>query len=143
MTEHDPFFNYAHQRSGDGPGRSSWSRIRRGLLVSIGFGSLLLGAVLMVTAVSPETLQTMSTIELAGILGLVCMPVLTMLSIAHDRTVVKRAAPSVYNTDVSEDPIPRVRHRSTVRSVPAARLIHHARSPDPNEKASPEPVGSM
>tara|TARA_R110002072_G_scaffold42064_5_gene117626 strand:+ start:73255 stop:73722 length:468 start_codon:yes stop_codon:yes gene_type:complete len=143
LTEHDPFFNHAHQRSGDGTGRSSWSRIRRGLLVSIGFGSLLLGAVLVVTTVSPETLQTMSTIELAGILGLVCMPVLTMLSIAHDRTVVKRAASSVYKSVVSGEPAPRVRHRSTARSVPAVRLIHHARASDPIEKASPEPVGSL
>jgi len=143
LKEHDPFFNNAHQRSGDEPGRSRWSRVRRGLLVSIGFGSLLLGAVLVVTTVSPETLQTMSTIELAGILGLVCMPVLTMLSLAHDRSVVRRASPSVYTIDVDNEPASRVRHRSTVRSIPAARLIHHTRTPEPIEKASPEPASSL
>jgi hypothetical protein len=103
---------------------SCWARIRRGLLFTIGTGCLVLGMVLIVTMIRPETLSSLGTAELAAMVSLIAMPALTMLSIRHDRNVLKSLALLSYQQASTSS---RVAHRAHDRG---SRVVHHARAID-------------
>ncbi|MGV6815595.1 MAG: hypothetical protein ACWA5W_11405 [Phycisphaerales bacterium] len=105
-----------------------WSRFRRGVLVCIGSGCVVLGLTLMVTLVRPETLMTLSTAQLGGIIGFVVLPGLTMLAIRYDRAVVKRCV----DIDNEIDQADRVTHQPHRRGQ---RMVLHQRSVERTEKA--------
>ncbi len=105
-----------------------WARLRRGLLVTIGCGCFILGAVLIVTMIRPETLQTLGTLELAAIVGFVVMPALTMICIRYDRLVVKR----VQSIGCEQAAVQAtVAHPARSRGM---RVVHHARLNDDIKK---------
>lgn len=110
-----------------------WARLRRGLLVTIGCGCLILGAVLIVTMIRPETLQSLGTLELAAIVGFVVMPAFTMLCIRYDRLVVKRVKTTGCDQVVVHAP---VAHPARTRGT---RVVHHARLNEDTKK-SRDPV---
>ncbi len=67
----------------------AWARVRRGLLISIGSGSLILSMTLIATIVRPEKLQTLGTAELMMVLGFLTLPVITLMCIRYDRSIVR------------------------------------------------------
>lgn len=119
-----------HPSAGDLP---IWARLRRGLLVTIGCGCLILGAVLIVTMVRPETLQSLGTLELAAIVGFVVMPALTLLSIRYDRLVVRRVKATGCEQIAMQALIT---HPARTRGT---RVVHHARLNEDTKK-SRDPV---
>ena len=124
MPNHD-LFNTLVYRSVDD--LSAWTRVKRGLLVAIGCGCVVLGCVLVVTMVRPEMLQTTSTLELGVIVGLVGLPSLTIVSIWFDRSVVSRArtagcAQNYTNNDSVVHAL--VAHGAHSRGI---RVAHHTR----------------
>jgi hypothetical protein len=136
LNTHD---SYGHAACGQSDakaaqGRSISSRIRRGLLVAIGSGCLVLGLVLVVTVIRPETLGTLSTAELAAIVGLITLPALTMLSLKFDRSVVKALRHANCRQSVLESQsLPARSHSAHTRGF---RTVRHARLSDSTEPIS-------
>ena len=97
-------------------------RFRRGLLITIGSGCLILGAMLTVTMIRPETLQTMGTLELGAIVGFVVMPVLTMFSIRYDRVIAKRVRLAEEEQVSTQSPIMHDAHVRVLKLERFARL---------------------
>ena len=136
LNTHDSYRHAACGQSDaqDAQGRSVSSRIRCGLLVAIGSGCLTLGLVLVVTVIRPETLGTLSTAELAAIVGLITLPALTMLSLKFDRSVVKALKHADYIRSTSEPhPFPARSHSAHARGF---RAVRHARLSDSTEQVS-------
>lgn len=77
-------------------GLSPWQWARRGLLTLIGAGCLALGSWLLMTIVRPETLGTLSTAQLLGVVVLIVSPVMTLAAIRYDLFVLKTIGTSVY-----------------------------------------------
>lgn len=127
LNNHDP---YDQMVSNAADKDSIWARIRRGLLTAIGCGCLILGVVLVITMVRPETLQSLGTAELSTIVGLIAMPVLTMLSLKYDQTVVKSATSVIYQQSKTQT---RVAHSAHDRG---SRAAHHARITDLGDSAA-------
>lgn len=127
LENHDLYARVPNPPAG---GVSLWTRIRRGLLVTIGAGCLVLGVVLMIVMVRPETLGTLGTAELFAIVALLVMPALTLLSLKYDQAVVKSTQRSSYQQLQSPSS---VAHASHSRDLHAAR---HARVADPGDAPS-------
>jgi len=106
-------------------------RIRHGLLLTIGSGCVILGAVLVVTMIRPQNLSSLGTAELFVIVGLIVMPALTLLSVRHDRSVLKTVVSGGYQ---HSNPQVRVAHRAHDRGI---RIVHHARTGDVGERPEP------
>jgi len=135
LKNHD-LFNTLVYRSVDD--LSAWTRVKRGLMVAIGCGCAVLGCVLVVTIVRPEMLQTMSTLELGVIIGLVGLPVLTILSVRLDRLVVSRSrAVGCVQNQANNDSVVHtlVAHGAHSRGI---RVAHHVRVAETTEPALSE-----
>ena len=99
---------------------SAWMRIRRGLLLLVGCGCVMLGMVLVVTVIRPEALSTLGTAELGAIVSLVVLPIVTMLTIRYERSVLSRSMVGGYKESAESV---RVSHAAHDRSGKTSRPI--------------------
>lgn len=99
---------------------SVWMRIRRGLLLVVGCGCVVLGMALVVTMIRPETLSALGTAELGAIVSLVVLPIVTMLTIRYERSVLSCSKISGYNESIEGV---RVSHAAHDRSGKTSRPI--------------------
>lgn len=95
------------------PSSLSWLQLRRGILLTVGSGCVVLGMVLVVTIIRPETLSTLNTAELGGIVSLIVFPVLTVFAIRYDRSTVSRSLARGYQEPTQDI---RVSHTAHNRS---------------------------
>lgn len=121
------------------------ARIRRGLLVFIGGSCMVLGIVLMITMVRPETLGSLRTAELWAIVGLIVMPAFTMLCVRYDLAIVKTAKPASYQQISTPSRVAHTAHDRGSRSAHHARMVDSAQVTTPlaHEKEPRETVGIL
>jgi len=110
LGNHDFFMDDSRRSDG---AAAAWVRFRHALLYIIGFGCLLLGLVLTITVVRLETLQSRPTAELSAIVGLIALPMLTLLSIRLNISMIKQAVSKDYAPSYSE-------------GLADSRIAHHA-----------------
>ncbi len=106
-----------------------WSRVRFGSLLVVGWGCVVLGMVLVVTMIRPETLRSMGTAELWVIVSLIALPMLTLLALRYERSVLNRAFSDGYQQAVSKGKM--VKGKENEQSVRIAHAAH-----DRSEKAN-------
>ncbi|PCI08318.1 hypothetical protein COB72_08560 [bacterium] len=134
MDDHDSYINETTRSSAmisnilQTPQRSRWARIRRGLLISIGCGCLMLGFVLSVTIIRSQTLQTMGTAELFAVVGFIVLPGFTFASIRFNRSTPKPVQATGCQQPLAQT---RIAHHAHNRSL---RSVHHPRAEDHTEK---------
>ncbi len=120
--------------SNEDAGELLWAQFRRGLLICIGCGCVLLGLTMMVTLVRPEMLMKLSTVELASIVGFVVFPAATLFAVRYDRSVVRRLRVALDDSGV-QDESDRITHLAHERGV---RGVLHQRSVEFGEKRADE-----
>ena len=134
LDDHDSYITEATRSSAmisntaQAPQRSRWARIRRGLLISIGCGCLMLGFALSVTIISSQTLQVMNTAELFAVVGFIVLPGLTFASIRLSRSTMKPVQTTGYQQSSAQI---RIAHHAHTRNL---RGVHHPKAEDHTEK---------
>lgn len=119
-------------------GPSCWSRLRRGVLLTIGVGCVALGLVLMGTLVRAETLGTLGTAQLLGIVVLIAGPALSLGALGLDRTAHERAAKVWVIADDAPEACAEIRVCVTHDAHPRSpKPAPHARSIEQDGQAQP------
>lgn len=107
--------------------QSTWMRIRRGLLLVVGSGCVVLGMVLVITMIRPETLSTLGTAELGAIVSLVLLPIITLLAVRYERSTLSRSKRTNYREiSIENDERDPVSHAAHDRSDKAIRPVQGA-----------------
>lgn len=105
-----------------GTAGGSGGRGRRVLLVLIAFASVLGGVGGQFLPRGVLDVRTASTAQLAGLMGLLVLPALTMWAMVLDRRWRPRVRPSLHLTQLSPDPLsPAIIEHKPMRVVSAVR----------------------